>query len=129
MLLDPKTDAGKAARQFDAIFERSDGSARDARAKAAEKYLKRYGSHSEGAWDVPKDQAAKLHSGEMVLPAEIAHSVREVLAGKRAGGSGGGTVNVYVTLNNASRAEAERLVTIVGEEVKKRANLDSLASV
>ena len=65
----------------------------------------------------------------MVLPAEIAHSVREVLAGKRAGGSGGGTVNVYVTLNNASRAEAERLVTIVGEEVKKRANLDSLASV
>lgn len=129
MLLDPKTDAGKAARQFDAIFERSDGSARDARAKAAEKYLKRYGSHSEGAWDVPKDQAAKLHSGEMVLPAEIAHSVREVLAGKRAGGGGGGTVNVYVTLNSASRSEAERLVTIVGEEVKKRANLDSLASV
>ena len=82
MLLDPKTDAGKAARQFDAIFERSDGSARDARAKAAEKYLKRYGSHSEGAWDVPKIRP-RSRTAERWSCLRRRHSVREVLAGKR----------------------------------------------
>ena len=121
-------DVQKAARLFGEEYERY-GIA-GSRYEYADQIYKRYGSHSEGAWNVPKDQAAKLHGGEMVLPAEIAHSVREVLAGKRSGGGGeASTVNINVTLANASQPEAERLAGIIATEVDKRVNRTSLASV
>lgn len=41
--------------------------------------------YSEGAWDIPKDMSANLHTGELVLPTTIAQSVRSALAGETDG--------------------------------------------
>ena len=60
-----------------------------------------YKGFSEGSWRVAKDQIANIHAGEMIVPANVAEtlrtSIREGFAGQsKAGGPG---QNVYVTIN------------------------------
>lgn len=64
--------------------------------------------YSQGAYRVPKDQAANIHSDEMILTASVATAVRENMAKGRAGQSGGAApkveINMYV--NDVSDAAA-----------------------
>jgi len=59
-----------------------------------------YKSFSEGSWRVTKDQLAKVHDGEMIIPSNVAEtlrtSIREGFAGQGSGGSSGG---VQVIIN------------------------------
>jgi cell wall-associated NlpC family hydrolase/SLT domain-containing protein len=63
---------------------------------------KPYVGYAAGAWDLPSDQIAQLHKGEMVLPASAAQSVRNAVisdalgqgsAGAAAKGSSGVTLH------------------------------------
>jgi hypothetical protein len=78
-----------------------------------------YGSYAEGDWNVESDQIARVHHGEMVLPNRVASAVREELAlGQTSGpinsrtapktGGEGTTVNIYLTVQQASDQEALR---------------------
>lgn len=52
----------------------------------------RSGGYARGAWDIPTDQIAQIHRGEMVVPAQTAQAFRDAVAdttGHR-GGRGGG---------------------------------------
>lgn len=66
---------------------------------AYQQYSKGY---SEGAWRVTKDQVARIHDGEMIIPSNVAEtlrtSIRDGFAGQPTRSSGGGQ-NVYVTIN------------------------------
>jgi hypothetical protein len=83
---------------------------------------------------VSKNQLAKLHQNEMVLPADVAESFRSAVQNHAIAGSasstktGGGMVRVDVTLNNASWNEAQKLVKVVQEAVDTSRSLELLAS-
>lgn len=64
-------------------------------------------NYSEGAWRTHEGMA-KLHEGEMVLPATVAEQFREAM--RSAATPGGGQRNVNITLNieKASDEDAER---------------------
>lgn len=51
---------------------------------------KPYVGYSSGAWDLPSDQVASLHKGEMVLPASSAQSVRNAVISDALGTGGSG---------------------------------------
>lgn len=88
--------------------------------------------YSEGAWRVPGDQIAKIHDGEMIIPSQIAEKVRTTVRNEVSGmgsqSSGGGIVNVHVTLNNASYSEATRLIQVVKEQIQTVSDDDALVS-
>lgn len=84
-------------------------------------------SKSVGDWNVSRDQNARIHAGEMIVPAQFANALRQALKDGGFSGGNGGTVNVNVTLNNASRAEASRLVNVVADEIRRMNRLDALA--
>lgn len=97
-------------------------------------YLSGAPSYSKGAWNVNKDQAANLHTGEMVLPASVAQAVRDntnkTLAGQGPGTSGGAgpvvILNVYPS--NASNAEAIRFGNKVKEVLDGKRRIDSIGA-
>ena len=84
-------------------------------------------SKSVGDWNVSRDQTARIHAGEMVVPAQFANALRQALKDGGFSGGNGGTINVNVTLNNSSRAEATRLVNYVADEFRRMNRLDALA--
>jgi hypothetical protein len=89
---------------------------------------------AQGDWNVSKNQLAKLHQNEMVLPADVAESFRSavqshvIAGGADQTGRSGGMVRVDVTLNNASWSEAQKLVKVVQEAVDTSRSLELLAS-
>jgi phage-related protein len=70
--------------------------------------------YQTGAWNIPENQMAFLHRGEMVLPPEIAAAVRS-LAGHAAGG--GGSVPLRATVERSDRSTERGDVTIENLEV------------
>lgn len=55
-------------------------------------------SYATGAWEIPTNQPAFLHAGEMVVPAGPAETLRQVLSGVPRGvAAGGGNTYVLVT--------------------------------
>ena len=64
--------------------------------------------YSEGAYRT-HEGVAKLHEGEMVLPATVAEQFREIMRGASSPGGGGNRdVNITLKIERASDAEAER---------------------
>lgn len=51
-------------------------------------------SFDVGAWNLPGDMVARVHQGEMIVPAGPADAVRDMLSGKGAGGGGGVSFNI-----------------------------------
>ena len=82
---------------------------------AYKKYMTGAAGASEGMWNVSGDQPINAHNGEMILTSEESSEVRAHAAKVKSGqrGGKGSVVNVYVTLNNASDAEALRLARTV----------------
>ncbi len=89
-----------------------------------------HGAYKEGAWKIKKDQMARVHDGEMIVPKVLAETMREALQSNKVASapaqSGGGTVNINVTLNGASDEEARRLVRIVQEQIQQNYNIKTL---
>lgn len=86
-------------------------------AATKERQDSRYEGKAEGDWFVERDQNARIHYGEMVLPNRVADAVREELALGQTSGPisnrtapkkrGEGTiVNIYLTVQKASDQEA-----------------------
>lgn len=124
------SSTNSAVSSFLAQYEGVEGDMLSQRQDYAQGFFKRFASHSEGAWRVNRDQLAKIHDGEMILPNAVAQSVRDALAQHSSGmrGSGGTNVTINVTLSNASNAEAERLVRTVKRALERDDRLDTLAS-
>lgn len=83
---------------------------------------------SKGDWFVEKDQTAKIHYGEMVVPARIAQAVRDELQMGQVSPIGGDRrnngptqVNINLTLQHATDQEAMRFAN----RVKKILDTDS----
>jgi len=62
-------------------------------------YHKKHGSYDKGAWEIKADEDARVHKGEMLIPAREADQIREVLMNGNAYGAtargrkgGGGVV-------------------------------------
>jgi Lysozyme like domain len=98
------------------------------------KYAKEAGlnGYSQGAWQLSKDEIAKVHKGEMILPASLAEVVRDSVRksyagqGKGGGGGNGGTFNFNVYPANASYAEAVKFAKYVKEIMEDEAALDKI---
>jgi hypothetical protein len=84
--------------------------------------------YSKGAWNLSNDETARVHKGEMILPASLAEVVRDGVRKSYAGQSSGGgkavTINVYPS--NASYAEAQRLAKQVKQILEED---DMLATI
>lgn len=72
-----------------------------------------------GTWNVPSDMVAKIHKGEMVVPAPFAPSMRRALAG---GGSGGDTFHVHTVdkrgIERLLRNNGPTLAKVVREQTR-----------
>lgn len=79
---------------------------------AALNYHDRNNSYAKGAWRIDRDQNARIHEGEMLLPNAIADAVRGSLSGGSSGGGQGAQIvfepgSVVVQLSGpVSRSEA-----------------------
>lgn len=80
-------------------------------------------SYDKGAWNLSRDQIAKVHEGEMIVPKAQANKVR---AKKGSGNGGGVTVNVYPS--NTSHAEAVKFVGMLKELIDEDADFDMVGS-
>lgn len=117
---DNKMSVEEAAVTFDKKVERSSGAARSERVAAAKSLSGSVTQRATGAWNLPQDEFARLHAGEMVLPAKIAGAVREALSGMS---SGGGDSKVYIalTVQDASDAEAIKFANKVQKIIESNA--------
>lgn len=72
-----------------------------------------------GAWSVPGDMAARIHQGEMIIPADQAQSMREgaVFSAAGAGEMAGGPKSL--TINAVDRRSVERLIRDQGSTVAR----------
>lgn len=120
--------ADAAGKYFGANYEVfGESGSRDSYVQDWERKLKKQKkSYSSGAWEVQGDQTARVHNGEMIIPAQFAAELRKAFDGG-GGGGGGGTINVTVMLKNGSQSEAQRLVGYVADEFRRMNKLDSLA--
>jgi len=86
--------------------------------------------YSQGAWSISQDQTARIHAGEMILPASVAQTVRDSVGSAYAGQSGGasGGVNITVVLQGASDADAVRFGRKVRAVIAGEANISSIGA-
>lgn len=118
---------GEASQVWQDTWEVAVGQLTQERKDAAKTWGKQFkGSYSEGAWMVTQGQEARLHGGEMVLPADVARSVRRAMAENQAGGPGNTTVNMNITFNRATKEEADWLVDYVAKALRQEKRLDRL---
>jgi len=71
-------------------------------------------SRSVGGWNIPQDEFARLHKGEMVLPANIADAFRQAIEGQR---SASKSVKIEVVLTGTTEQQAMELVRIVKDQL------------
>ncbi len=81
-------------------------------------------SHASGTWDLPKDEIAHIHKGEMILPASIADAIRRNVGKQGSSSGGGGPVQVTLVMKNSSDSEVMR----VGKQLKSIIENPSTAS-
>jgi hypothetical protein len=79
-------------------------------------------SYAVGSYDLPKDQVAQVHKGEMILPASIAEAVRKSISGT-SGSSAPIHVEIKVMLQSGSDADVKR----VGAQIKSIIQNPSMA--
>jgi cell wall-associated NlpC family hydrolase len=87
--------------------------------------------YSKGAWRIDKDQTARIHQGEMIIPAGVAEQVRGAMRGSLAGqGSGSGAnVTINVSVANGSDQEAMRLARRVKDFLDRDSVLETMSGV
>lgn len=93
-------------------------------------------SHASGVYDVSKTHVAEIHKGEMVVPENMADTLRKkgmdaadaTFTPRNSGSNPGATVNIYVTLTNASDAQAMKLATTVKSVINNDRELVSLGA-
>jgi cell wall-associated NlpC family hydrolase len=86
--------------------------------------------YSGGAWRIGSDQIAKIHQGEMILPASVAEAVRTgVRSNLAGGGSGGGkSVVIQVMLTGASESDARALARRVKQILDEDSAIDKIGA-
>ena len=112
-------DVEKATLYFENTMERAGVPNMSSRYKFAREALKQFGrgSYSGGAYQIGQDEDARVHAGEMIIPADKAAEVRHAMAGVMSGGkSGGHTFNIYVpagTTEEQANIIARRVASIL----------------
>lgn len=71
-------------------------------------------SYAVGSYNLPKDETAQVHKGEMILPASIAQAVRTSLHNSSSMSTSPANVTIQVMLTNGSDADVMR----VGQKIK-----------
>lgn len=86
--------------------------------------------YSTGAWSISRDHVAKVHTGEMILPASVAQAVRDAAQSSfsSAGASTSGNVTIHVHLSSASDAEALRFAKKVKSVMSGTSDLNTIVS-
>jgi hypothetical protein len=87
--------------------------------------------YAQGSWEIEKDQTARIHRGEMIIPAKEAEAVRS--AAKSSSGSSGGHGNTFnntfnITANGSSESEANRLAHQVMEIMERQTKFKAVMS-
>ena len=84
--------------------------------------------YSKGAWRT-KDEVARIHDGEMIIPANAAEEFRKMMREAVSGGrSGGGDVHINLTIARASEEEAMRFAKTVQRILKDDERIDTMRS-
>lgn len=87
------------------------------------KQIKKDGvGYAKGSWDIEQDQWARVHAGEMVVPADKASKVRNASKG------GGGNIYVTVTAQTITDSEISRLVHRLKDELGYDSIIHQIAS-
>lgn len=124
-------DVERATLYFENTMERAGVPNMDARYKYAREALRQFGrgSYSAGAYNLPSDEDARVHAGEMIVPADKAQEVRHAMAGVMAGQKGGGhTFNIYVppgTTEEQANLIARRVATILDRKSSTKSLMES----
>lgn len=85
--------------------------------------------YSQGAWSISRDHTARVHTGEMILPASVAQAVRDAAQTSFSGGSAvSGNVTIHVHLSNSTDADALRFAKRVKSVMSGTSNLDTIVS-
>lgn len=86
--------------------------------------------YSKGAWRIDKDQTARIHQGEMIIPAGVAEQVRGAMRGSLAGQSGSGAnVTINVTVASGSDQDAMRLARRVKDFLDRDSVLETMSGI
>lgn len=83
-------------------------------------------SRAVGGWNIPQDEFARLHQGEMVLPARIASAVRDALKGHSGGGSN--TFRFEVVLTGTTEQQAMEFIKIVEDHLEHKEIMSKVRS-
>ncbi len=65
----------------------------------------RKGGYAQGVWDLPRDQVAQIHRGEMIVPARQAEAFRETMRRESGVSSGSGPLieNLTITTTDSTK--------------------------
>jgi len=99
-----------------------------------------YVGYAAGAWDLPADQIAKLHKGEMVLPASAAQSVRNAVISDSLGAGKGSTAaqssgvtlhfrpgSIQITMGQVSAQTAQQAGTAIVDSIVSDPRIKKMA--
>lgn len=104
-------------------------------------FWQRNSSYAVGAWSIDKDQNARVHQGEMIIPAQQAETIRQVLLNnsfnpnlRKAAGINGGSqnsidINVAVNLPNGytgTPAEAQTTGKLIVKAIAEDTRIKNL---
>ena len=84
--------------------------------------------YSHGAWNIPKDETADIHSGEMILNAQNAELMRNAIREMTAGGKAGRKMEINLTITNATDAEAVRFAKKIKSLMEEESMLETMGS-
>lgn len=85
------------------------------------------GWYAQGAFDVQQDQTARVHSGEMIIPADKAKSIRGALKKGGAGG-GGNVINLTINVQQMTDSEMTRVIKFLKQHMEVDTLVQAMAS-
>lgn len=114
----------------------------DANGTTTDVYIKRYmdtlaqfgqkttPQKAKGDWNVAQDEFARIHQGEMVVPAKLAGAMREALEATKAGAHAVGqrSVVIQLTIKDASDQEALKFAKRVKKLLDNESDMLSIRS-
>lgn len=115
-------DVNDATLFFENKMERAGSPNMENRYKYAREALRQFGrgSYSQGSRNIPMDEDARVHAGEMILTATQAEAVRKEAAGVLSGQrKGGNTFHIHVpngTTEEQAQMIARRVAAILDEK-------------
>jgi hypothetical protein len=84
--------------------------------------------YSGGVMNVSGDQVAKIHQGEMIIPAGVAETIRKGLRDELAGHGSAKTVNVTLKIERATEEEAVKFAGTVRRIWENDSQINALRS-